>query len=140
MPYAELQDLQTYRRSPKERQRQSKKAKKRWARMTPEQKQIANVAVKAHNQNLKNEMIEAYGGVCTCCGETASIFLTIDHIDGSGAKDRANGLRGANLYRKLRREGWPKDNYRILCFNCNIAVGVLGSCPHLENPGHQKGM
>lgn len=80
---------------------------------------------------IKMQMIEAYGGKCVCCGETGPAFLTIDHIDNDGALDRASGrLTGVNLYRSLKRSGWPKDKFQLLCMNCNCAKGMFGECPH----------
>jgi len=79
---------------------------------------------------LKLEVIDAYGGKCECCGETEPVFLTIDHIDNSGAVERGSRLIGTGLYKRLKDWGWPKDRYRLLCFNCNIARGQWGSCPH----------
>jgi hypothetical protein len=29
-----------------------------------------------------------------------------------------------SLYRKLRDEGYPRDNYRLLCYNCNCVLGL----------------
>jgi hypothetical protein len=75
----------------------------------------------------KEQFIEAYGGKCSCCGETAFEFLTCDHINGQNRKE---DRKGADLYRKLRRLGWPKDKYRLLCINCNFSIGHYGYCPH----------
>jgi ssDNA-binding Zn-finger/Zn-ribbon topoisomerase 1 len=36
---------------------------------------------------FKSAVMKEYGGKCICCGESNIVFLTIDHIDGSGAKD-----------------------------------------------------
>ena len=72
-------------------------------------------------------MIEAYGGKCTCCGETIFEFLTIDHIDGREPSDQR---RGKHLYLYLKKLGWPQDRFRLLCFNCNAARGQWGYCPH----------
>lgn len=62
----------------------------------------------------------AYGGAfCQCCGEDYLPFLTLDHRHGDGYKEH---LRGTSLYRKLKREGWPrKKDFQCLCANCNQA-------------------
>lgn len=70
---------------------------------------------------LKLEMIAAYGGECTLCGETAPEFLTIDHINGGGTKHREAVGVGATFYNYLRKLGWPTDAYRVLCANCNCS-------------------
>jgi hypothetical protein len=81
---------------------------------------------------IKEKTITEYGGKCVCCGETIQVFLTIDHIDESGAAERKqlNRSGGYNFYYWLKQQGYPKDNYQVLCFNCNHAKHVLGKCPH----------
>lgn len=91
-------------------------------------------------RKIKMEMIEAYGGKCVCCGESHWEFLSIDHIDGKGGEHRrelklSKGLSGIpggghQFYNHLKRLGWPKENFRLLCMNCNCARGFLGYCPH----------
>ena len=85
------------------------------------------------NRCLRLEVIEAYGGICDCCGETLAEFLTIDHINGSGKKHRDSiGGGGANFYRWLKKQEFPKDRFRLLCYNCNCSLGNYGYCPHKE--------
>ena len=72
---------------------------------------------------LRLEVIEGYGGKCELCGEDNPYFLTIDHINGEGSKERKMIMRWEKLYRKLRNENYPRDNYRLLCYNCNCALG-----------------
>lgn len=79
---------------------------------------------------LRREVISAYGGKCVCCGETEIGFLSIDHIDGNGAAHRREIGLGNTVYCWLKRHGFPKDNFRILCYNCNLARAHLGYCPH----------
>lgn len=83
------------------------------------------------DRQLKQEIIDAYGGKCECCGESAFEFMTIDHINGDGAEHRRQiGGKGRHLYRAIKAEGFPKDRYRLLCLNCNISLGFYGYCPH----------
>lgn len=86
---------------------------------------------------LKLEVVAAYGGRCECCGETSPEFLSIDHAYGGGRKHRASlrksGLDGGGgnpMYQALKKAGWPRDGYRLLCFNCNCSRGFYGYCPH----------
>lgn len=79
---------------------------------------------------LKQEVVQAYGGKCECCGETHIEFLTIDHSDGSGAEHRRQTGKGRKIYQDLKRLGFPKDRFRLLCLNCNISLGFYGYCPH----------
>lgn len=84
-------------------------------------------------RGLKAAVVAAYGGHCSCCGETEPRFLTIDHINGNGAEARRNGEGlGGSLYLRLKRLGFPKDNYQLLCFNCNCSKRQFGVCPHEE--------
>jgi len=81
---------------------------------------------------IKQEAIAAYGGKCQCCGETQGDFLTIDHINGrqKGEFGKTYKVGGEELYRCLKKRGWPKDAFRLLCMNCNFALGKFGRCPH----------
>jgi len=64
-------------------------------------------------------------GPCEMCGITDLRFLTIDHINGGGAKIRLNGGQfGVGLIKEFKKMGWPeslKENYRFLCYNHNCA-------------------
>lgn len=89
---------------------------------------------KLYRQRLRVEIIEKYGNKCACCGEENIEFLSIDHTNGDGNVER-RALYGKNnpssysWYLKLKRE--PKrDDLRVLCYNCNLAIGFCGYCPH----------
>ena len=86
-------------------------------------------AHKEAHQRLKREVFLAYGGChCACCGEAAMEFLSIDHLPGT-PKSAAKFRRGLPLYAILKRQGYPLG-YRVLCMNCNFAMGHFGGCPH----------
>jgi len=85
---------------------------------------------KAKDRETKRQVVDAYGGKCECCGESMIEFLTIDHINNDGALHRRIVGKGRRIYADLIRLGFPKDNYRLLCFNCNIVRGFYGYCPH----------
>lgn len=97
---------------------------------------------RAHNVNrpikrraLKLETIEHYGGDCACCRINNANFLTIDHLSGLGNQHRLQ-LRtrgGVNFYAWLKSQDFP-SGYRVLCFNCNCAIGLYGWCPHQQPP------
>ena len=89
---------------------------------------------KASDSKLRRQVIEAYGGECACCGEREPCFLTLDHINGGGTAHRKT-IHG-KVYAELRRRGFP-SGYRILCWNCNWAHRLYGSCPHKTNGGRQ---
>ena len=92
--------------------------------------------LKAKDRAAKQAVVDAYGGECVCCGESQIEFLTIDHINGDGHLHRRKVGKGRRIYNDLIRLGFPKDNYRLLCFNCNIARGFYGYCPH--NPADRQ--
>lgn len=84
-------------------------------------------------KELKSRIQAAYGGCCVCCGETCSSMLTIDHVKNDGAEHRRQMGSASNyaLYKFLIEHGFPKDNFRLLCFNCNIGRFInKGRCPH----------
>lgn len=86
-------------------------------------------------QRIRSEALRAYGGKnpkCKCCGETAQLFLTIDHINGGGNKHRRllkSEGRGSNFFLWLKRKKYPKG-FQLLCYNCNCAKSFYGKCPH----------
>jgi hypothetical protein len=73
--------------------------------------------------NLRLDIIKEYGGKCELCGEDNPHYLTIDHIYGINTEEEKRFRSGEPLYRKLRDNNYPKDNYRLLCYNCNCALG-----------------
>ena len=80
---------------------------------------------------LKVETINAYGGKCSCCGETIIEFLTIDHVLGGGTQHlKSLRRRGTLFYVWLKQQGFPQGDYQCHCWNCNCAKGMFGVCPH----------
>jgi hypothetical protein len=76
-----------------------------------------------------------YGNICACCGETNKKFLTVDHINNDGEKQRKNRNQGSkstmSLARKIKRGKAPTD-LQILCYNCNCGKQRNnGVCPHV---------
>ena len=68
---------------------------------------------------------------CACCGVKGLIFLSIDHMNGDGAKHRKEIGGGDKIYRWLIKNNFP-TGFQVLCYNCNVAKGVLSQCPHKE--------
>lgn len=84
------------------------------------------------HKKLRLDAFAHYGTKCTCCGETAYEFLTIDHINNDGSAHRkAIGHGGAAIYRWLKANNYP-SGFRVLCHNCNSSYGFYGYCPHEE--------
>jgi hypothetical protein len=99
---------------------------------------------KRSNLKLKQQVMDAYGGACACCGETELAFLTIDHINGDGAEHRRQIAAekntpwlqgGGNTYRWLRDHGFP-EGHQVMCANCNCGKHWNGGvCPHQVTVG-----
>ncbi len=80
---------------------------------------------------LRKEFIEAYGGYCSCCGEKEPKFLDLDHINNNGNKHRKEIGNNQQVILLLKRKGWPKEDYQLLCCNCNQGKYRNGGiCPH----------
>lgn len=83
------------------------------------------------HRKLRAEVLQAYGGVCQCCGEPTPEFLQVDHVNNDGASHRKEiGVGGLRLYTWLRQHNYPKEGFQLLCANCNFAKGHYGHCPH----------
>lgn len=74
---------------------------------------------------------EHYGSICNCCGESEPKFLSIDHVNNDGYKERkSRGGSSQMLYRNIIKQNFP-DTYQILCMNCNTGKSRNnGICPH----------
>ena len=68
---------------------------------------------------VRIDMINEYGGKCCNCGINDIDVLDIDHVNNNGASHRKQGMFGYNLFRYLKKNNWPKDDYQLLCKNCN---------------------
>ncbi len=66
--------------------------------------------------NLKLKAYQHYNNVCNNCKCSKLEFLTIDHINNDGAIHRK---KIKNIYAWLNTNLYPKDNFQLLCFNCN---------------------
>lgn len=115
----------------------NEKSKQRKAFSTERGRAVRNRYAKEYNKRLRLEMISAYGGKCACCGESEYTFLTLEHLGGGGNHERAkygngrnSGSAGMKILARLRREGWPKGKYTVLCANCNMATKLGRTCPH----------
>jgi len=98
-----------------------------WKRTNPE---LARQKDQDYRRRIKQEFVDAYGGKCSCCGETIFEFLTCEHLNNSGKPDRQTGHLGIKMYLKAKREGYPKDKYTCFCMKCNFAGRFGKKCPH----------
>ena len=76
---------------------------------------------------LVNDVIDAYGGKCVCCGETRKEFLSIDHKNGNGNKHRRE-IGSHDIYHWLKKNNYP-EGFQFLCFNCNMGKYTYSVCP-----------
>ena len=76
----------------------------------------------------KVEVYKKYGNKCECCKEEIKIFLTFHHVNGKGKRWKTP----RNKWMWLRNR--PRKKYlKLMCFNCNCAIELLGYCPHRPN-------
>jgi hypothetical protein len=86
------------------------------------------------SDRIWKEAIDFFGP-CECCGESRKEFLSVDHRNGHGNEVRKATKKRAGVYllRHFSASNWPeelKTEYRLLCMNCNFAIGHNGFCPH----------
>lgn len=79
------------------------------------------------HREYQRKAIEMYGNKCACCGEKELAFLALDHINGSSRK-RKNET-ASKAWRNAIRDN-DKNEYRVLCHNCNQATKRGKVCPH----------
>lgn len=79
--------------------------------------------------NLRQQILDMYGHICSCCGVVGDDFLALDHVENDGKEHRATrGKHG--VYRDAVAEYRP-DRFQVLCHNCNIAKSNNGGvCSH----------
>jgi GNAT superfamily N-acetyltransferase len=76
-------------------------------------------------------VLDLLGPICIDCGELNRHFLTVDHKLNNGNEERH--LSSIGWKRRILNGQSNKDDYQILCFNCNLGKYRL-------NPtNHQKG-
>ena len=88
-------------------------------------------ALQKHKQapSLRLRAMYSLGARCECCGERDLVFLTFDHKNNDGRKDRRKTGQGTGFYWQIIRGKRP--DIRILCFNCNCGREKNGGiCPH----------
>lgn len=79
---------------------------------------------KEWRKSLKIEVLTHYGGgeaACVTCGENRLACLSIDHINGGGAKLRHERKisSGPGFYSWLKQNGFP-EGHQTLCMNCQF--------------------
>lgn len=90
-----------------------------------------NQKARENHLRIRKIVVEHYGGLCACCGETIFQFLCIDHINGGGGAHRKEIGTSTSYWYWLINNNFP-SGYRILCNNCNQATTYGRKCPHEE--------
>lgn len=117
-------------------------ARKRYAKdptsvWTPKRRKRANELAQVRLRNLRNAIYLKYGNKCNCCGETNTLFLTLDHVnnDGKHMRKYVHGRSANTIYTWIINNNFP-DIFQLLCFNCNIGKSRNnGVCPHISIEG-----
>mgnify|MGYP001568273127 CR=1 FL=1 len=60
----------------------------------------------------------------------AEAYATLG-VEATSSLDEIGAIfgKGSAFYRWLKQQGYP-PGIRVLCFNCNCALGLFGYCPH----------
>ena len=102
-------------------------------RVSPEAKAHRNKYKREKRALLRLEALAHYSNglmKCNCCGESQERFLTLDHVNNDGYKDKKKYSRSM-LY-EVKKQDYP-EGYQILCYNCNCGRADNGGvCPHEE--------
>lgn len=106
--------------------------KKEYRKRPEVRKRIIDYARKYHhehhaeilerNAKLKRDVINHYSNglnKCAQCKVKGIAFLNIDHIEGRKKQGHAKDVKGAKLYRMLKKELYP-SGFQVLCWNCNV--------------------
>lgn len=114
-----------------------REVKAKWWRRNAER---LSVQRKVTSIKLKLETLQAYSAgtipKCFCCGADLLEFLTLEHPGGRRQKGEPRD-GGLPTYRWLKLRGYP-GNYKVACFNCNMAISFDGQCPHHHQPRPRK--
>jgi predicted restriction endonuclease len=104
--------------------------------LAPQHRQKNNDRERERYRIIREEIIKEYGSRCACCGETEPLFLEIDHINNDGHKERKLiGTSAKALCIAIKKGGFCKERYQLLCANCNQGKKRNGGiCPHKSAP------
>lgn len=99
------------------------------SRRTPEYRRKVAEGDAVRRAGRLKAVFDHYGHSCECCGESEPKFMTIDHIEPCGTKNR-NEMKQRQIYFWLIQNNFP-PGFRVLCSNCNHGRHRNGGiCPH----------
>lgn len=131
-------EIKEYQHRYRERYSEKLNARHREYQANPPERQRQKVRAyhRSRYQALRAAFLQALGGRCYCCGLDDIRFLTIDHVENDGTKERKPNGKQTNSYTALRRmyvnfQSCP-SRYRAACYNCNCARHLTEDkvCPH----------
>ena len=93
-----------------------------------ENKDRAHLRTNANHRALRQRCLSHYGGECGGGGELRYEFLSLDHVGGGGNSHRIK-TGAKKMAAWCVRNKFP-PGFRVLCHNCNMAIGFYGYCPH----------
>jgi hypothetical protein len=114
----------------------------RYSKHRDERNKSGKNRLKLKRAELRKKILSHYGGSpphCQCRGcyysdhDCPPEFLTIDHINNNGNKERKLFNGQISFYNWIVKNNYP-EGYRILCWNCNYAISRNGYCPHNSQP------
>lgn len=113
----------------KEARRKARLASAKWR--ASRRKHISDYS-RARRYERLEYVFRQMGGECKCCGETERGFLTVDHVNGGGNKNRKkHHYAWRKFCRDIEESGFDPKLYQVLCYNCNCGrARNEGICPH----------
>jgi hypothetical protein len=75
-------------------------------------------------REYKIKFIEMYGGECALCGDKRVSVLGVDHIKYNGHEHKKE-IGQHNIYLDIITKPYMPQEYRVLCNNCNCALGIV---------------
>ncbi len=88
--------------------------------LNPEQRDRDNDALVRSRRAVRARLLALYGGKCSECGESTPEVLQLNHIHGGGRKERKTSSHGVHTPHNILKGKKNKDDYNLLCANCNI--------------------
>jgi len=95
---------------------------------------MSRAARKRGNARLKKKLFDYLGDKCARCGFSDVRALQVDHVNGFQGKRDSRSRSGTHLYRQIITGKLPKEDFQILCANCNWIKKV----ENREIPGYQR--
>lgn len=83
----------------------------------------------------KDQAWKLLGSSCLECGESEVEFLTIDHVNGDGAEERARKSR-RQIFHDIAKGRVDLSRYQVLCRNCNSGKANLKAKAALSESIH----